>query len=60
LLQAKTVEPEKQPLLWNGCETTFISRLRLFKQVPAATDTHTVIEILLEMFFFTVVLAEEL
>jgi hypothetical protein len=26
LLKARTVEPEKQPLLMNGSETTFVSR----------------------------------
>jgi hypothetical protein len=26
LLKAKTVEPEKRPLLVNGSETTFVSR----------------------------------
>jgi hypothetical protein len=40
LLKARTVEPEKQPLLANGSETTFVSRQRLCKQVSAATDTH--------------------
>jgi hypothetical protein len=28
LLKAKTVEPEKQPLLGNGSETTFVSGKR--------------------------------
>jgi hypothetical protein len=28
LLKARTVEPEKQPLLVNGSETTFVSRHR--------------------------------
>jgi hypothetical protein len=28
LLKAKTVEPEKQPLLANGSETIFVSRQR--------------------------------
>jgi hypothetical protein len=27
--EARTVEPEKQPLLANGSETTFVSRQRL-------------------------------
>jgi hypothetical protein len=47
LLKAKTVEPEKQPLLANGSETTFRflataakqTRERLCKHVRAATDT---------------------
>jgi hypothetical protein len=38
LLKARIVEPEKQPLLTNGSETTFISRQGLGKHVPAATD----------------------
>jgi hypothetical protein len=53
LLKARTVEPEKQPLLANGFETTFISRQRLGKHVPAATDTHATIEVLLETVFST-------
>jgi hypothetical protein len=42
------VEPEKQPLLANGSETTFISRQRLNKDVLVAVDTHVTIEVLLE------------
>jgi hypothetical protein len=53
LLKARTVEPEKQPLLANGSETTFISRQRLGKHVTAATDTHATIEVLLETVFYT-------
>jgi hypothetical protein len=30
LLKARTVEPEKQPLLANGSETRFVSRQRPF------------------------------
>jgi hypothetical protein len=48
LLEARTVEPEKQPLLANGSETTFVSRQRLGKHIPAATDTHGTIEVFLE------------
>jgi hypothetical protein len=48
-----TVEPEKQPLLANGSESTFVSKQRLGKHVPAATDTHATIEILLETVFST-------
>jgi hypothetical protein len=48
LLKARNLEPVKQPLLVNGCETTFVSRHSLGKHVPAATDTHTTIEVLLE------------
>jgi hypothetical protein len=54
LLKANDVEPEKQPLLANGSETTFVARQQipnkqeqtaaswelLDKHVPAATDTH--------------------
>jgi hypothetical protein len=47
LLKANTVEPEKQLFLANGSETVFISKQRLGKHVPAATDTHA-IEVLLE------------
>jgi hypothetical protein len=47
LLKARTVKPEKQPLLANGSETTFVSGQRLGKHVPAATDTHATIEVLL-------------
>jgi hypothetical protein len=53
LLKARTMEPEKQRLLANGSETTFISRQRLGKHVFSATDTHTTIEVLLETMFST-------
>jgi hypothetical protein len=53
LLKARTVEPEKQPLLANGSETTFVSRQRFSKHVPVPTDTHATIEVLLEMVFST-------
>lgn len=46
-LKARTVE------LANGSETTFVSRQRLGKHVPAATDVHVQIEILLETAFST-------
>jgi hypothetical protein len=46
------VEPKKQPLLAKGYETTSISRQRLGKHVPVATDTHTTIELLLETVFY--------
>jgi hypothetical protein len=46
LLKATTVEPEKQPLLVNSSETTFIFRQRLGKRVPTVTDTHATIEVL--------------
>jgi hypothetical protein len=48
LLKARTMEREKQPLLANGSETTFVSTQRLDKHVPTATDTHASIEVLLE------------
>jgi hypothetical protein len=43
LHKARNVEPEKQPLLANDAETTFV--------VPAATDTHAAIGVLLETVF---------
>jgi hypothetical protein len=51
LPKARAVEPEKQPLLANGFETTFVSRQRLGKHLLAATDTHTTIEVLLGKVF---------
>jgi hypothetical protein len=51
LLKVRTVELQKQPLLANGSETTFVSRQRLGKHIPAATDTHATIEVLLETAF---------
>jgi hypothetical protein len=53
LLKARTVEPEKQPFLTNGSETTFVSRQQLGKHVPVATDTHATIEVLFEAVFST-------
>jgi hypothetical protein len=47
------VETEKQPLLANGSETTFASRQRLHKHVPAATDTPATVEVLLKIVFST-------
>jgi hypothetical protein len=47
------VEPEKQPLLVNDSETTFVSRQRLGKDVPGAMDTHVTIEVVLETVFLT-------
>jgi hypothetical protein len=38
MLKARIVEPDKEPLLCNGFKT-FVSRQRLGKHVPAATDT---------------------
>jgi hypothetical protein len=51
VLKARTVAPERQPLLKNDSETTFVSRQRLDKHVPVATDTHETIEVLLETVF---------
>jgi hypothetical protein len=51
--KARTVEPENQPLLENGSETTFVSRQWLGKHVAAATDMHSIIEVLLETVFST-------
>jgi hypothetical protein len=53
LLKARIVEPEKQPLLASGSETTFVSSQRLGKHVPAATNTYKAIEVLLETVFST-------
>jgi hypothetical protein len=53
LLKARTVEPEKQLLLANSSETTFISMQWLGKHVPVATDMHTMTEVLLETVFST-------
>jgi hypothetical protein len=44
---------QRQPLLANDSETTFVSRQRLCKHVPAATDTHSTVEVLLETLFST-------
>jgi hypothetical protein len=54
LLKARTVVPEKQPLLANGSETTFVSRQRLSKHDPAATDKHATIKVLLETVFYPI------
>jgi hypothetical protein len=51
LLKARTVELEKQPLLANGSEATFVPRQRLGKHVLVATDKHAAIEVLLETVF---------
>jgi hypothetical protein len=53
LLKARTVEPEKQPLLADGSETTFVARKWVDEHVPAATDTNATIEVLLETVFST-------
>jgi hypothetical protein len=41
--KARPVDPEKQPLLANGSETTIVCRQRLGKYVPAATDAYATI-----------------
>jgi hypothetical protein len=48
LLTLRTLEPEKQSLLTNGSVTTFVTRQRLGKHVPAARDTYATIEVLSE------------
>jgi hypothetical protein len=53
LLKARTVEPEKQPLLANGSETTFVSRQRPGEHVATTTDLRATIEVLLETVLFT-------
>jgi hypothetical protein len=53
MLRARILEAEKQPLLANGSETTFVSWQRLGIQVPAATDTHATIDVLLKTVFST-------
>jgi hypothetical protein len=53
LLKAKNGEPEKQPLLTNGSETTSVSMQRLGEHIPAATDRHAILEVLLESVFST-------
>jgi hypothetical protein len=40
LLKVRTLAPDKQLLLEHGSETTFLSRQRLRKHVPAATNVH--------------------
>jgi hypothetical protein len=47
------VELEKQPILVNSSETTFISRQRLGNHVSAETDTNATVEVLLETVFYT-------
>jgi hypothetical protein len=52
LLEARTVEPEEQPLLyndheWGGC-TRAVSRQRLGKHVPAETNNATVLTVTIE------------
>jgi hypothetical protein len=52
-LKTRTVEPEKQLLLANGFEPTFVSTQQLAKHIPVAMDTCATIEVLLEMVFST-------
>jgi hypothetical protein len=47
------VGPDKQLLLWNGSETTFVSRQQLGKHFPSVTDTHATIDLLLDTAFST-------
>jgi hypothetical protein len=44
-LKAETVKQEKQPLLPNDSETTFVPMQRLGKHVPAATYTHATVQV---------------
>jgi hypothetical protein len=44
LFKARNVAPEKQPLLANDAETTFVCTQRLGKYGAAASDTHAAIE----------------
>jgi hypothetical protein len=44
LLKRRTAELEKQPLLANGSEPTFVSGQRVDKHVSAATETNATIE----------------
>jgi hypothetical protein len=53
LLKEKTVEAEKQTLLTNSSERTFISRQQFCEHIPAAKNKHTTIEVLLETVFST-------
>jgi hypothetical protein len=47
MLKARTVEPDKLPLLANGSQPTFVSWQRLGKHIRVATDTHATTEVLL-------------
>jgi hypothetical protein len=53
LLKVKFVAPEKQQLLSDGSEATFVSKERFGRHVPAVTDTLAIIEVLLETAFST-------
>jgi hypothetical protein len=53
LLQARTAEQEKQPLLGNGSEPTIVSGQRFGKHVPESTNEHATIELLLEKGVFS-------
>jgi hypothetical protein len=55
LLKARNTEPEKQSLLANGSETTFVSRQQLDKLVLTATDirVYATVRLLLETVFST-------
>jgi hypothetical protein len=53
LFKARIMEPERLPLPTNGSETSFVSRQRLGKHVPVATDKNATIEALLETLFST-------
>jgi hypothetical protein len=53
LLKIRTTELGKRPLLVNGSDITLVARQRLGKHVPAATDKHAAVEVLLEKVFCT-------
>jgi hypothetical protein len=53
LPKARTAEPEKEPLIANSSETTFVSKQRVGKHVTTVTATHAIIEMLLETVFAT-------
>jgi hypothetical protein len=53
LLKARKAGPEKQPLLANGSERTFVSSQRLGKHILAATDAHEIMNVFLVTIFCT-------
>jgi hypothetical protein len=51
--QSKNCGAREQSLIANGSETTVVSRQLLGKYVPAATNTHATIGVVLETVFST-------
>jgi hypothetical protein len=49
--KAGTMEPDKQPLLGKGSETTIVSRQWLGIHIPATMDTHPTIKVVLVTVF---------